>query len=341
MAQIDIFNNKAFHMTELTDVVNKMPYTPNYLQSLNLAPSQGIRTETVAIEKKEGKLSLIQTSQRGEPLEQGTAKKRDIRDFRTVRLAKGDTITASEIQSIRAFGSETELKQVQQEVAERMAQLEIDMNLTEENLLLGMVQGKVLDADGSTVLWDWFSEWGITQAGEVSWDFTSGNLSTFRQNAINLKRRMLRNAEGLPWNGGITALCSDSFYDALTTHDEIEKTYLSYQAAAELRSGRIEQPFESVNLFGINWVNYRGTDDNSTVAIEDGKVKFFPTGARGLFFDKRSPGESFSAVNQKGKRRYAMMIRDRDRDMWVKPEVYTYPLFGCLRPEMLERGVAA
>lgn len=340
MASIDIFNNKAFEMTQLTDLVNKMPYVPNYLQSLNLAPTQGIRGETVAIEKKEGKLALIQTSERGAPLEQGTPTKRDIRDFRTVRLAKGDTITASEIQSIRAFGSETELKQVQTEVAERIAQLEQDMNLTEENLLLGMVQGKVLDADGTTVLWDWFTEWGITQATEVTWDFTNDKLADFRQNIIDLKRRMARNAQGLPWNGGITALCGDAFFDALTTSTELEQTYMNYVAAAELRSGTIEQPFGTFKFGGVNFVNYRGTDDNSTVAIPTDEVKFFPTGARGLFFDKRAPGESFSAVNSKGKRRYSLMIRDRDRDAWVKPELYTYPLFGCLRPEMLERAVA-
>ena len=340
MASIDIFNNKAFHMTELTDVVNKMPYAPNYLQSLNLAPTQGIRTESVAIEKKEGKLALIQTSQRGEPLEQNTGIKRDIRDFRTVRIAKGDTITASEIQSIRAFGSMTELKQVQQEVGERIAQLEIDMNLTEENLWLGAIQGKVLDADGTTVLWDWFDEWGVVQAAEVTWDFTNDGLKEFRQNAIDLKRRMLRNAQGFAWGGGITALCGDAFFDALTTHDEMEKTYLNYEAARELRSGTIEEPFSTFSFAGINFVNYRGTDDNSTVALATDEVKFFPTGARGLFFDKRAPGESFSSVNQKGKRRYSMMVRDVQRDMWVKPEMYTYPLIGCLRPEMLERGVA-
>jgi hypothetical protein len=29
------------------------------------------------------------------------------------------------------------------------------------------------------------------------------------------------------------------------------------------------------------------------------------------------------------------MLRDRDRDFWVRPEVYSYPLFICTRPEML------
>lgn len=339
MASIDIFNNKAFEMTALTDMVNKMPYVPNRLQSLNLAPTQGIRTESVAIEKKEGKLALIQSSERGEPLVQGTPTKRDIRDFRTIRLAKGDTITASEIQGIRAYGSETELKQVQGEVAERTAQLIQDMNLTIENMLLGMVQGIVVDAD-DTVINNWFDEWGITQATEVTWDFTTGTLTTFRQYIHDLRRRMQRNAQGLPWGGAIHALVGDTFYDNLTTHPELEKTYLNQTAASELRADSIGQVFSTFTFAGVTFENYRGTDDNSTVAIAAGEAKFYPAGARGVFFDKRAPGESFSAVNQKGKSLYSLIVPDRDRDMWVKPEIYSYPLFGCLRPEMLERAVS-
>lgn len=337
MATMDIFNDKAFSMTSLTNMVNKMPYAPNRLQSMNLAPTQGVRTETVAIEKMEGKLALIQTSERGAPLEQGTPVKRDIRDFRTVRLAKGDTITAREIQGIRAEGSETELKQVQAEVAERTAQLMVDYNLTLENMLLGMVQGIVLDADDS-VINNWYDEWGIAQGAEISWDFANASLADLRVKAHELRRRMLRNAKGVQWGGAIHALCGDNYYDKLTTHPEIEKTYLNQAEARDLRADVNGTVFSTFNFGGITFENYRGTDDNSTVAIGTDDVKFFPSGGNGIFFDKRSPGEAMSMVNRKGKSIYSILVKDRDRDMWVKPEIYSYPLLGCLRPEMLERG---
>ncbi|MDZ3838713.1 MAG: major capsid protein [Rhodospirillales bacterium] len=38
---------------------------------------------------------------------------------------------------------------------------------------------------------------------------------------------------------------------------------------------------------------------------------------------------------------YAMTIPDRERNAWVKVEVYSYPLFICTRPEMLQRAKRA
>jgi hypothetical protein len=61
---------------------------------------------------------------------------------------------ADELQGIRAFGSETEMKELMSEVARRQLLIKNDMELTKENWRLGVIQGKLLDADGS-LLYDW------------------------------------------------------------------------------------------------------------------------------------------------------------------------------------------
>src|SRR5690606_36590585 len=94
--------------------------------------------------------------------------------------------------------------------------------------------------------------------------------------------------------------------------------------------------WEQFTYGGITWVNYRGTDDNSTVAVGTDKAKFFPVGAPGVFQVYYSPGESFDFVNTPGLPIYAMQIPDRDRNAWVRTEVYSYPLFVCTRPKMLQ-----
>ena len=149
MVSMDIFHSDAFSAIQLTAAVEKIPYRPALLGSLNLFEPDRIRVEWAVIEKRDGTLALIQTSERGAPLAEQAAIKRDIRSFRTVRLAKGDTIRASELQNIRAFGSETDLQTVQQEVAVRLARLRNDLELTLENHRLGAIQGIVLDADGN------------------------------------------------------------------------------------------------------------------------------------------------------------------------------------------------
>ena len=338
MVSMDIFHADAFSAIQLTAAVEKIPYRPALLGSLGLFEPDRIRVEWAVIEKREGTLALIQTSERGAPLAEQAAIKRDIRSFRTVRLAKADTIRASELQNIRAFGSETDLQTVQQEVAARMARLRNDLELTLENHRLGAIQGIVLDADGTTPLIDWFTEWAITQAAEI--DFALGTSGTdVRGKCGQVKRQMMVASKGA-WLPGtqIYGFASDGFFDALVSHDNVKQTYLNWTAAADLR-----QPlaYETFQFGGITFVNYRGTDDGSTVAIAADKCKFFPVGANGVFRVAQSPAETFDFVNTPGLDVYAMTIPDRDRNASVRIELYSYPLFICTRPEMLQRGEAS
>ncbi len=333
MATMDIFNDDAFRMVELTGALEKVPYKPQYLGSLRIFEPKPVRTETIAIEKKEGVLSLVQTTKRGEALPQGTKDARDIRDFRTVRVAEGDTINASEIQGIRAFGKESELQQVQTEVMSRMVKVRDNVELTHENMRLGAIQGVVTDADGS-IIRDWFDEWGISKPAEIVFSLASKDAKIRAQ--CNAIRRAMQTASKGAWTPQtrVFALTGDDFFDAFTSHGDVEKTYLNWAAAADLRNAN---EYGEFTYGGITWVNYRGTDSGD-VGVSPGKVKFFPVGAKGVFQHAMSPGESFEFVNTPGKESYAMLVRDKDRNMWVKPEVYSYPLHICTRPEMLLRA---
>jgi hypothetical protein len=90
----------------------------------------------------------------------------------------------------------------------------------------------------------------------------------------------------------------------------------------------------------VNWINYRGSDDNTTIKIPDDKVKFFPKGAPGIFRKALAPLESIEFVNTPGKDMYVLPIFDRERNFWWRQEVYSYPLFICTRPEVLYSGRA-
>lgn len=343
MATMDIFNTDAFSMVSLTQALEKVEYQPALLGSLNIFEPEPVRTETVAIEKRDGVLALIPTSNRGAPITRLTKDSRDIRDFRTNRIAKGDTIQASEIQNIRAFGSETELMQVQAEVARRYNSILRDIELTREYMRLGCLQGIVLDADGSTIK-NWYTEWSITQATEI--DFELDDAATKVRLKCNQVTRNMQKASKGAWIAGRTqihALCGDTFYDNLITHASVEKTYLNWAAATDLRQGGAYSAF----TFGdITFHNYRGTDTfvsqatagKNGVGIDAEKAKFFPVNAPGVFKEALSPAESFEFVNTPGRPVYGMVIPDRDRNMFVDVEAYAYPLMICTRPEMLQRA---
>lgn len=338
MADMTIFLNDAFRAATLTTALQRRPHKPGFLGAQNLFEPKPVRTVTVAVESKNGTLSLIQTSERGAPLEQASAGKRDIRDFRTVRIAKGDTLHAHEIEGIRAYGTTSELLQVQQEVATRLASLQDDVDMTLEHMMLGAIQGIVLDADGSTVLRNWYTEFGISPPSEVNFALTT-DATDVRGKCTGVVRAMQRAAQG-GWLPGtqVHALAGDNFFDKLITHPLVRDTYLGQQEAAELRKG---VAFDSVYFGGITFHNYRGSDDNSTVAVPVDKCKFYPVGGKDVFQVAWSPAETFDFVNTPGQPSYAMLVPDRDRNAWIKPEVYSYPLHICTRPAMLQSAKAS
>ena len=339
MASMDIFNSSAFSMTSLTGAVNKVGYKPQLLGSLNIFEPMPVRTRTVFVDRREGKLTLIPSSPVGAPPKELVVDPRNAVPLKTTRLAEGFTLYAEEIQGIRAFGSETEFAQVQAEYLKRMASVRDDMDLTHEFHRLGALQGLLLDADGTTVIYNYFTEFGVTEAPAINFDLGNANPAT---GAIRLKtaeviRSMSRSAGGAFTPGTVIhALVGDAFYDALITHPEVEKTYQNWAAAADLRQDRTWQAF---TYGGITWHNYRGTDDNSTVAIDPDEAKFFPVGAKDVFKKAMAPAEFGPYVNTLGQDTYAMNIPDRDRQAWTRGELYSYPLYFCQRPDVLRKGV--
>jgi hypothetical protein len=276
-----------------------------------------------------------------------TTQQRKARRFDIPRHGCGDTIWAHELQNVVEFrdpiSGETVpvLKQMQAEVAKRTSGptgLQASMEMTWERLRVGAIHGIVRDADNTTI-YNWFTEFGISQPSEVAFNLTANTAGTVRPNAASVKRGMMRASKGAIMDTTkIYALCGDNFFDKLVTHTDVEKTYLNWSAAQEMRQGTA---FEALYFAGIYWFNYRGTDDNTAttgVAVDPDKVKFFPVDAPGVFQVAYAPGESFQWVNQPGKKEYVIPILDRDRNAFFRQELYSYPLHICTRPEVLYSG---
>jgi hypothetical protein len=343
MASLDVFHQDAFSTIQLTTAVEKFPFQPTGLGDLNIFEPDPIRTTMLAVEQRQGKLVIVPFSERGQEGTQRTTETREARFFKVPRIMHSDTLKANEIQDIRAFGTESELMQVQAEVARRLngpTGLTSNIEYTWEYHRLAAVQGQLLDADGS-VKYNWFDEFGITPATEVPFNLAAGTANSLRPIINGIVRSMARKAQGafLPTTK-VYALCGDVFYDEFVNHPDVIRTYVNWSAAKDLRDGTQGGAFEAFPFAGVVWSNYRGSDDNTTLKIADDKVKFFPVGAPGVFRVAYAPGESFEWVNTPGKPMYVIPIIDRDRNAWWKMEVYSYPLHICTRPEVLQTGRA-
>jgi hypothetical protein len=329
---LDIFKQNAFATTTLTAAIKDMEFKPSYLTQLGIFDPTPIRGYTFAVEGTANSLKLIETSPLGAPPKDRTPDARNMRDFRTVRLAERFKLNMVELSGIREFGSEEQLKQVAQEVAMRFTQIREDMELTREFHMLGAIQGILLDADGTTALYNYWDEFGLSAPTNFSLalNTTSTNVRTKLHELTRAQARASKGAigPGVKWH----ALAGDEFFDKLVDHENVRASYLNYQAAAELRQNKA---FGSFEYGGVMFHNYRGTDDNSTVAVDNDKAILFPVGARDVFKEVLSPAEFDPWVNTLGQREYAFTIPDLERGAFVHGELYSYPLYMCQRPQVL------
>lgn len=341
MPHMDIFNDDAFSLVSMTQAIEKLPTVPTYLGNLGIFDEEGVTTDIVSIEQRGQTLALIPTSQRGTEPPMGTTDKRSLRHFSIPRIAKSDQVFAREIQGVRAFGTESDLESVMRVIAQKQAKLLREHALTMEFHRLGALQGILYDSDGATVLYNFFTEFGVSQPSEIDFDLdnaspASGALKT----ACAAAKRTAIRALGDAYVPGVTRFrweCGDTFYDQFTAHPEVRATYTNWEAAQALR-GSVGEAFGTFSFGEMEWHNYQGTDDNSTVAIGATKAKLVVLNAPGLYKRFNGPGEDLDTVNTVGLPMYANLIRDTKRNQWVQPEIFSYPLHICTRPEVLLRG---
>jgi hypothetical protein len=348
MVAINVFEDDAFSFTQLVGAIDKVPYNPTFMQSLNLCVPRPVTTTSVYVEERNGTLGLVQTTPRGSPPPERTTEKRAVRPFKTVRIAKKDRLMADEIAGIRAFGSESDVQAMQKELMRRLsgpAGLQSEIEMTWEHMLQGMVQGIVLDADGS-VIYNYYDEFGISQPDVIYFDLTGANAASTAVNGAtvlkafireNVVRPMIRASKGMiTTQSKIMALCGNTFFDKLTSHGDVARAYGNYQ---QVKPDDSSGAFEVFYWGGVYWVDYRGTDDNSTIAIDPDEVKFFPANAPGIFINAWSPGEGFDVVNTPGIPLLPRIVVDPSTlQEWVDAHLRSYPLHICSRPEVLLRG---
>ena len=339
MAHMDIFKTDAFRAMELGEAIRVIPNQWGLIGELGLFGPKPIRGTKFSIEKKNGVLQLVPSSTRGTSLPGQARGKRDLLDFRTERFGLKSRITADDIDGIRAFGSETELKQVMGEVVDRQEELRGSIDITREYLRAGALQGQVIDADGS-VLVDLHDAFGITRK---SVDF--GNAITdLSVSARAVTRHIRTNLLGDVMTG-VMGLTHPDPTDALMGHADFKDRYKYYQnqnGGDPLR----DDTSAGFDFQGIRWKEYQGEgpvpqEDGSTVTrsfVPAGEAMFFPIGTRQTFRQFNGSADYLGMTNLPGEEFYSALFPDRQEDRFADVEAMMQTMPMCLRPGVLVRG---
>lgn len=342
---IDIFNDDAFSLVQLTAAINKIDHIPARAGELAFAGvGEGVTTRDVALESIDSVITLIQTTRPSEPAPQGSPDKAKIRPVHIPQIKLEDTIPVGAIQGVRQFGTSASLAVATSVVNQRLLKETRRHDLTLENHRLGALRGLILDADGSTLL-NLFTLFEETPEDAVDFAevLVGGSEDVFpgvRAICQVIKRTMVRNLKtDMPGSARIHAFCGDNFFDRLVDCANVRATYDGY-ALAESKLG--DNYAHGTFLFGgVFWENYHGTDDGTTTAIDTDDAQLFPVGVPSLYAEYFAPADFMETANTIGLPRYAKIAPDGkfNREIFLHTQQNPLPL--CLRPKVLMRATIA
>lgn len=317
-----VFDSDIFTMVSLTAAINDVEYLPNQIGSLGLFEPAGVSTTSVLIEKDGEKLGLVENKSRGAPGTVIGGDKRSGFTFTTAHLPTTATVLADEVQNVREFGSEDSMKAVQSVVNRRLAKMARFIDITHEYHRIGAMQGKVLDSDGTTVIYDLYQVFGITEKSVVMALATAG--TDMQGKCLDILEKIEEGLGGLSFTGA-TAMCGKSFWRKFISHSKVKEAYERYQNGERLRG----DAREAFYFGGIYWERYRG---GGKVKIPDNQARVTPLGVMDLFISRFAPADYMETVNTLGLPFYASSDLLK-HGKGVELEAQSNPAHLCTRPQ--------
>jgi hypothetical protein len=320
----------AFSQTEIAAAINIVPNTYGRINQLGLMPVRGVMTRDIAIEEQNGSLALIPTEAFGGAGTVGQGGKRRVRTFRVPRLIQEEHVNPAEVDGIRAFGGDTR-ESLAALLNQKLATVRAKHDITLEYLRMGALKGIILDADGSSVVYNLYNEFGITQK---SIDFVLGTATTdVRAKCMELVRYVEDNLLGDTSNG-VRVLVSEEFFDKLVSHAKVKEAYANYQEASQRIGGDMRSGF---TFGGVTFEEYRGKANGTGgtirfIAANEGHA--FPVGTSSTFATLAAPADFNDTVGTLGQVYYAKVQEAKmGRGYDIHTQANVLPM--CMRPAVL------
>lgn len=333
MATFDIFNNDAFSVSSLSQVIVDIPRVQTVLGDSGLFTESGIATTSMMIERTGSEFKLVPAAPRGGVGQPVGLKGRSMIGVQATHLPQTGAMLADEVQGIRAFGSETEVEAASARLRAKLVVAKANLDLTLEYHRIGAVKGKILDADGVTELMDMYTTFGVSQ---VMQNFILGTATTKVKDKITAITRAIRTKLGGRAFSGVDVLCSAAFFDSLTGHVTVEKAFELFQ---QNQYARTDQRGVAFSFAGVTFREYLGGVGPQDF-IAAGEAYAYPTGVSGLFQTAYAPAPYMETVNTLGLPYYAkQMVMPYDKG--VEFETQSNPINFCSLPETVIKLLAA
>ena len=341
MPSLDIYSqNPGFGMQQLTKAINEIPFTPQQIANMGIFEPVPVSTTAITVENYKGTLALIPNTPRGGVNNYSKRDSRYLRTFQALHLPITDRIWADEIQNVRAFGDMNDLQIAETEMTKRLKRMRASVETTVEFNRLSAIHGIILDADGSTVISNLVTEFGITQ---TSIDFVLGTSTTEMLTKCTAVRDAIQVALGAVGTDDVevVALCGATWFDRFVTHPTIKTAYQYYQTVMQ-QNNPLQQDlrYKGFTFGGITFMRYRGAVGGVTFQTAT-EANFFPVNVPDVFAQAFAPADYMETANTPGLPIYAKQAMDPLMQKYVEIEAQSNPFAFCTRPGVLVKGTTS
>jgi hypothetical protein len=230
------------------------------------------------------------------------------------------------VQNVRKFGTDDQMAAVSEVVNDKLEMMRASHEATEEWLRIGAIKGTIVDGDGTTTLFNLFSEFGISQ-NTLSFALTTDTTDVGGK-CLWLKRT-IEDALGMNTYDHVHVLCGDAWFDAFVKHPTVQWAYQYFQDNAAAR----EDKRAGFEYKGVIFENYRGKI-GSVPFIPTNNAYAFPMGTTQVFITAYAPADFMETVNTIGLPVYAKQ-EPMEFNRGVKLHTQSNPLPLCTRPGVL------
>jgi len=331
MPLLNPFAADSFNLWHMGAAINRLPNNYGRLREMNLFPEEGVRGHEIVIDEKDGKLNLLSTLPLGSPGQKSSRGTRKARAFTIPHIPYDDLILPTEYANIRAFGTESSTEPFTRIMNNHLQSARNKHAITLEYLRMGALKGLIYDSDGSTVIYDLYKEFVITQK---TINFALNNASTeVVLKCLEVKRHIEKYLQGEIMSS-IRVLVDKDFYDALVTHTKVTAAYARWRDGELLRSD-MRKGFPFADLIFEEYEGY-APDAAGVVRkfIASKHAIAFPLGTQTTFKTFFAPADFIETANTLGRPLYAKS-EPQEFNRGVKIHTQSNPLPLCTRPEIV------
>ena len=142
----------------MVEAINIAPGVPTRLSTMGLfGMGRGTLSPDIAIKVNKKGHMLISTAARGSDPEYNNTDPKELKLVRARHLPQKDAIMADEL--IAAYNSDS----LETSVNDKLQDMRVNHDLTHEWHMLNAVRGKVIDANGTSVVYDWYKIFDLTR----------------------------------------------------------------------------------------------------------------------------------------------------------------------------------